>query len=261
MSLHIANANSINITVTPTWQRFVISISDPAVDAEIRLSGNAASGTVADVVARFPQFELGSTATPYQRVGATQFDITEQGQPDNWYLYGGGASDPRWMQTPAIDFTSTDKMTVWAGVKKLSDATQGTVLELSPGANNGTFTMQHSVSGSANWRAAFRGTTQGFLLVSPIYPAPRYDILSAYADIGSGEATFRISGETVAEGLRDFGTGNYGNYPLFLGSRGGTSLFFNGKDYGLIVRGAETDQATLEKVEKLIAQNIPTVTL
>ena len=39
----------------------------------------------------------------------------------------------------------------------------------------------------------------------------------------------------------DQGTGTYGNYPLYIGRRGGTTMPFNGRIYQLIVRGAASN--------------------
>jgi hypothetical protein len=74
---------------------------------------------------------------PYQRVNtATDYDTA--GFP--MYLSFDGVDD--WLVTPSIDFTGTDKMTVLAGVRKLSDA-RGIVVELNDGSvgSNRSFTL------------------------------------------------------------------------------------------------------------------------
>ncbi len=45
----------------------------------------------------------------------------------------------------------------------------------------------------------------------------------------------------------------YGNHPLYIGRRAGASLPFNGRLYGLIVRGAATDDNHLTHAEKYLA--------
>ena len=42
---------------------------------------------------------------------------------------------------------------------------------------------------------------------------------------------------------------NFGNYPIYIGSRAGTSLFFNGRMYGLIIRGAQSTAAQITSGE------------
>ena len=48
------------------------------------------------------------------------------------------------------------------------------------------------------------------------------------------------------------GAGNFGNHQLYIGRIGG-SFPFKGRLYGLIVRGAETDDLHLTNVERYLA--------
>ena len=54
---------------------------------------------------------------------------------------------------------------------------------------------------------------------------------------------------TVAVAAADQGTGNYGNYPLYIGRRGGTTNPFNGKLYGLVIRGALSSTGEIQGSE------------
>ena len=47
--------------------------------------------------------------------------------------------------------------------------------------------------------------------------------------------------------------GNFGNYPLYIGRRGGTLFPLNGNIYGLIVRGALTTDPLLSAAEAYMA--------
>lgn len=78
--LHIGNSFAFRVTATQVWQRFIFYNPETATSPELRLQGNSASGMFADVTVRHPQFEIGSTATPYQRV-TTAYDVTETGAP------------------------------------------------------------------------------------------------------------------------------------------------------------------------------------
>ncbi len=46
---------------------------------------------------------------------------------------------------------------------------------------------------------------------------------------------------------------NFGNYPLYIGRRGGTMQPFFGLMYGLIVRGAASDALTVAGSENYMA--------
>ena len=50
------------------------------------------------------------------------------------------------------------------------------------------------------------------------------------------------------------GGGNFGNYPLYIGRRNGTSFPFNGRLYSLIIRGTATPDTTIAQVERYLNQ-------
>jgi hypothetical protein len=202
---------------------------------------------------RKAQFELGSTATAYQRVGST-YDVTEAGKADLYHLVFDGTDD--WLVTPTIT-PGTDKVQVFAGVRKLSDAAIGQIVELSadPNANIGSFwLLSRTVVG--NYSFASRGQAGSISnAASPTnYPAPITNTLTGIGDISGDNATLRVNGTQVAQGSGDQGTGNFLAYPLYIGRRGGTSLPFNGHLYSLIVRfGANLDAGTIESTEGYVA--------
>ena len=209
---------------------------------------------------RYPQAELGSTVTAYQRVG-TAFDVTEAGVPSVHYVQYDGTDDS--FSTSSINFTATDKMSVFAGVRKLSDAAQGIVAELSAttSTNNGTFNLQApSDAGFARYRFTSKGTVSSGNFVSG-YAAPISNVLTGLGDISGDIATFRINGVQVAQSTTDQGTGNYGNYPLFIGRRNNASLPFNGRDYGMIVVGKTASATEITNTESYLAANTSGVTL
>jgi hypothetical protein len=64
----------------------------------------------------------------------------------------------------------------------------------------------------------------------------------------------RVNGSQVASSTSTQGTGNYGNYPLYLFRRGGTTFPLNGRCYGLIVRGAQSSTAQIQQGESYMNQ-------
>ena len=104
------------------------------------------------------QVETGSTATAYQRV-TTAFDVTESGQRDCYGVRADGTDD--FYTTASTDFTGTDKVTVFAAVRKLSDAASGTVVELSSNAasNDGAFLLRAPWTATPGYGFFARGTT------------------------------------------------------------------------------------------------------
>ena len=199
------------------------------------------------------QLELGSTATPYQRVGSA-FDVTDPvGFPSYpcHYLQFDGVDD--FMQTPTIT-PNADKAQVFAGVRKLSDANAAIVAEFGTGVGgqNGTFLFgAPGDNGVANYVLYTRGTSPVTLKPTG-FTAPITNVATVISDISGDLARVRINGSQVAQSTADQGTGNYLAYPLFIGRRAGTSLPFNGQLFSLIVRfsTANLDASLISQTER-----------
>ena len=192
----------------------------------------------------------GVNLPPYQRVN-TAIDYDTQGFPT--YLKFDGIDDS--MQTNSIDFTATDKMQVFAGVRKLSDAAVGMVAELSAdwNTNNGAFTLQAPPSaGSERHFFGTKGTVQSSATVASGYPAPITNVLTGIGNISGDQAILRVNGAQFAISTTDQGIGNYGNYPLYVGARAGTSLFFNGNLYQLIIAGGSVINIAEEDLDLVL---------
>lgn len=160
--------------------------------------------------------------------------------------------------TPSIDFSASDKMLVVAGVRKLSEAAVGVVGELGNagiGANTGLFSIAAPLNTSTQRYGVYSKGTNGewAATTSAQFTAPNTAILTGQSDIGGDRVRLRVNGSQVAQNTGDQGTGSYGNYPLFIGMRGGASLPFNGFIYQLVVRGgALPGEAELLELEEWI---------
>jgi hypothetical protein len=189
-----------------------------------------------------PAYQSVNTATDYDTVG---FPV---------YLRADGSND--YMLTNSIDFTGTDKVTVAAGVRKLSDAATGILTELSvaSGVNNGTFvvtapfsnTVEYSVQSRGNAASTFQ---QRLEIDNAAFVAPVTNVITGIFSIPDDISSARINGVSQGTATGDQGTGNYGNYPLYLFSRAGTSLFFNGRFYGSVGRGAQSNDQQIAALE------------
>jgi hypothetical protein len=187
----------------------------------------------------------------YQRV-TTASDYDTVGFPV--YLQADGSND--YMLTNSIDFTGTDKMTLCAGVRKLSDAAGGFLVELSvaSGVNNGTFavtapfsnTVEYSVQSRGNAASSFQ---QRLEIDNAAFVAPVTNVITGIFSIPDDISSARINGVSQGTATGDQGTGNFGNYPLYLFSRAGTSLFLNGRFYGGVGRGAQSNDQQIAALE------------
>jgi hypothetical protein len=196
----------------------------------------------------------GALLPAYQRVN-TASDYDTAGFP--LYLKANGTSSA--MSTNSIDFTGTDKMTVVTGVRKLSDATIGIALELSviADSNNGTFLLAPSFNGvsaaGAYYSAGAKGTSIARVTSGATYVAPISNINTFIDSISTPYAELKINGTQVATNTAGQGTGTFGNYPLYLFARAGTSLYLNGQFYGAIIRGAQSDTVSVTQTEQYMA--------
>lgn len=172
----------------------------------------------------------------------------QQDSNGKYYLNFDGTDDG--MATPSIDFTGTDKVTVVAGVRKNSAANYGCLAELSANAssNVGTFALWSPYE-LEKYRFDSRYSSTG-LALSGAYAAPVSNVITALGNISGDSSVLRVNGAQAASSASDQGTGNFGNYPLYIGRRAGTSAPFNGRLYGLIVRGAESTAAQIAQTEQ-----------
>ena len=200
-----------------------------------------------------------ASPTSYQRVGDVGVTPSDyDASAGRYYLSFDGVDDA--LQTANIDFTSTDKMTVWAGVTKLSDALAGVLVELSATANtnNGAFKVLAPEPPGANIAASSRGTATNAAnqRAEISAAAPGSFVLSSASDIAGDLVTLRVNSIAAPKAVGDQGAGNYGNYPLYIGARAGTSLYFNGRLYSLIVRGAQSSLSQIEAAEVYMKQKM-----
>ena len=207
-------------------------------------SNPAATGFLDVYKADFRVTNNGITQPAYQRVNtATDYDTTGF-LP---YLKFDGVDDS--LSTNSISFTATDKMSVFAGVRKLSDAGYAALLELSNSydANTGTITVGYTSS----FIFGSKGTVGQIASATAL--APTSAVLTGLGDISGDRATLRLNGTQVAQNTGDQGTGNYGNYPLYIGRRGGSSSPYNGQMYSMIIVGKAVTAGELSSTETYTA--------
>ena len=173
------------------------------------------------------------------------------------YLECDGVDDG--MVTGSIDFTGTDKMLAVVGVRKMSDAASGAPIGL--GVNQtGSFEIVTCTSfgGTRDSYQVSVGAAEVSKVAYRPFAAPISNVLSCVLDTTLGSAsteiTTRFDGTLVAP-TNTLGsvTGNYGNYPLYLFRRGGSSLAFNGLFYGAIIAGSTYSAAQIASAERYLA--------
>ena len=168
-----------------------------------------------------------------------------------YYLAHTGSST--WMQTGIINLTGTDKISVFAGLRKYSD-TGSIFCELSADLNSnpGSFFIE-----TANkYNSMSRGTTAsavGQVASTPVFSGADLAVLSSTHNISGDLSTIRRNGSSGSNGVTDKGSGNFGNYPMYLFRRAGSLFQFTGDFYGLIFRGAMSDATQITNSERWLA--------
>ena len=200
---------------------------------------------------------IGANVPAYQRIAdANTYDTS--GFP--LYLRFDGIDDS--MYTPAnLNLSGTDKATVFAGVRKLSDATLALLVELSANwiSNAGTFVSgaPDATGGSGDYTAGARGTAAvsvSLLARSAITLAPVTNVFTATHDIPGDLSAIRLNGAASGtNGTGDKGSGNFGSYPLFIGARNNSSLWFNGHLHSLIIAGSAVSAGNISATEQWVA--------
>lgn len=192
------------------------------------------------------------SAYPYQRVAAAT-DYADVGVPRSFAFDG---FDDSLYTASNMDLSGTDKVTVLAGVRKLSDAAAGIVIEntATSATNPGAIAVFAPTSAATNflWRSIGSPGGAGATDAQASFPAPTTRVLTGLGEIATDTCILRVDGAQVASSAGDQGTGNYANAVLFIGRRNNATLPFNGKAYQLIVRGALTDAATLAQAERYV---------
>ena len=183
------------------------------------------------------------------------------------YTEGGGLS---WlafdgvddaMVTGNIDFTGTDKMSLFVGVRRLTDNT-AVLVESSANWNliDGSLLLftgtAHSGVGdgfSTAARGSQRATAYQFGATDDTFEPPVTLVLSASNDISGDLSSIRGNGVAGQNGTGEKGAGNFNNLPLFIGARNASKLAFEGNFYGIILRGSLSTAAEISAVEAYLA--------
>ena len=200
---------------------------------------------------------------------ATQSDATKR---PTYYEYSDGYGALRFdgtndfMVTSNINFTGTAKLTSTVGIQVSPTAGAGSrmIVELSAdaSANNGAFFMT-GPSSLTDHSIGLRGTV--FIAAHFANVSLDDDCITAQLDISQAtkelELIPRLNGSVRAvsswpQGVPSAGTGNFGNHPLYIGSRGGTSVFFKGHMYGIVIRGAQSTSTEVTNTEAWVTRKL-----
>lgn len=174
-----------------------------------------------------------------------------------FYLAFNGTNSS--IASSSVNLTGTAQLAAWVGLTKQSDnGGTGVLLELGTNVASvaGTFAsyMPHTGTGLSDGSFSARSDTTTGYAVDSGFAAPYSLVMSGQASIGATVSLRRNGVQTASTPLS--GAGNFSNNVLNIGSRQGTALFFNGRIYSLIVRGANSTAAQIAAAEKWVGQKM-----
>lgn len=199
------------------------------------------------------KLQLQRIPSRYQRVtSATSYDTV--GFPMGLRL--DGVDDCMYTAAP-VGFSVTDKATVFAGFRKMSDASTGILLELGASTDTAAGTLglyAPAPDSNVKIRSASRGTaTSTSGTSSSAYNAPLALVTTQHLDIAGPTNNLRINGTAVSTVALTQGTGTFSNAVLHIGRRNNESMPLRGTVFSIIVRGAPTVPSQVALLEKYMA--------
>lgn len=234
----------LTISVTTSWQRFSVTTTTASTaNLVASFRPSTTGGVTRTVYAWGAQLETGSTATAYQRVGATQWDVTEAGVQSLSYLSFDGVDDG--MTTASFSWPGL--YSVWAGarpgrvtgVQILANMDGGAGIERLPQF----LRLNTSNPESIGFVAGSPFSDQG-----PAVAANTSYVLSA----NTLSSQINVRTNAVANAATSFtGSLNTASRALTIGmfDLAFPGSYFLGNLYGLILRGAATDATNITNTE------------
>lgn len=169
-----------------------------------------------------------------------------------YYLAFDGVDDC--LVTGNVDFSGSSKLSLFTGLRKNNDNT-AIVVELSQTSGYSTPSAFYLVSGNDGGAIGYTGAaSHPFLAKINNYLAPDVAVLSLAFDRSTTTSTIRRNAVAGTNG--NTGTGNFGNFPVFIAARNQSSLPFNGHLYSLISIARLATSTEIINTEKVIAKNV-----
>lgn len=264
-----ASSGTLTSTLTATIGKVyrVVYTLATATAGSVLVSFGGVSGVSRTTAGTYTDYLTASSTAAFVLTGTgfsgtidniTVHDVSADAVTAPYGLQYDGIDD--FLTTASVDFTATDKMAVVMGVRKLSDAAVGIVAELSAhvGLNAGSFALYgpNTAYGAATFVSNSRGSAAdaaGLNSTASGYASPVTAVIATQHDIIGDLTTLRVNATATTPATGDKGTGNFGNYPLYFGRRGGSSFPFNGLDYGGICVNKTLTATQLSSAERWTA--------
>lgn len=247
-----------SILATPDFDQpsrsFVFGVCDDPSDIRV-----AAEGSYLDFV--HAQAEYGDTPTPYQRVGAGIWDVTEEGQPDCWGIEANGINN-RYVSERGIPEYVDGKVRMLVGQTRFNPGGSNNVIMSNQDSASTAGGVRVLSNANMNYAAGTYATSYSGVTDGP-YPENDTKILDVQAELSASANSITLrtnnndpvsaSGDGYASGI------NNGNWGMFAFKSGGNP--YNGILWGLILTAYAPDETLWDRVARdwLNSTNMPGV--
>lgn len=179
-----------------------------------------------------------------------------------YYLAFDGVDD--YLVTPSVNLSNTDKFAFIAGLYIASGSGIQMICESSTNysQNPGAFELSANEISSGSIAFARKADAYNQYKYTAASATPKNTVIGAYFDFSISAAS---AGVYLRENLNSAGVisggssqskSAFGNYPIYIGRRGGSSAAFSGRMYGLCLLGGSIDVSKITKIERYIAQRL-----
>lgn len=167
-------------------------------------------------------------------ISATPLPTLGQDANLNYYINLNGTNNS--LSIASLNMSAADEVSIFAGTYRARQTATDMILEFSINAavNPDAFRCFY-VLNSPSFTFANLNSVDGATASTPAVPS----LVAFYCSSKRSTPIIsaQINNNTIVTNTVAQGTGNYGTYPFYIGSRAGTSLFFQGRIYQAIVRG------------------------
>tara|TARA_R110000765_G_C18949806_1_gene608436 strand:+ start:28 stop:810 length:783 start_codon:yes stop_codon:yes gene_type:complete len=220
---------------------------DPSDLSSMKQISDGTVNAAVDSPVGYIEDKSGNGNTAIQATSVKRPTLRESG--GLYYLEFSGAQGLR--TTSNINFTGTDTMSAFLGVKKDNDSTTS-LIELSStiGSGSGKFRFSTTINGLYRW------SSRGDVLsnANSTVNAPTTNVLTAQSEISEDLNILRIDGVQTASSTSNQGVGNYSSDALNIGARNNAlSLHLTGRIYSIIIRNVLSSDTEINSTEAYVA--------
>lgn len=173
------------------------------------------------------------------------------------YLLFDGVDD--FLVATAATMSAGQQLTAWTAMtRNVNETTAVAELSVTTASNPGTFILRYLGTGSIGW--GLRGDSGMALTQTGARTVPETIVTSCLMDIAGADPATELPDARInnAGGLFTpsgvaAGVGNFGTYDFYIGARAGTSLFFDGNVYGMVIVGKTATELEITQTNEYLA--------